>query len=412
MRVLGLLLLVLTACARPYPPTGGEDDREPPRVLSTTPVHESVVPGFNQKVIFEFDETLSERGMQDVVLVSPETGTPRAKRSGNKLEVSVEGGWKPNTIYRVVVAPTVQDRRGNVRREPAEIVFSTGPELIPTAVAGAITDRITGKPTAGARVVAVSARDSSVHATVTDTAGFFGLRFLPLGRYTLQAYEDANRNRKFDFNERFVERSIVVPTVRDTQVVELAVMARDTTPARLLRAEARDSMEVRLSFDDHLDVDGGTANMTVGLYLLPDSTLVGTGGRLFHPRVHERMRAAADSARRAAAAADTSARAQSDTTRRPPITAPAAPLPSLPAAAPDTVTRPSQELVFVPNLPLAPRTRYRIFVSNVRNLAGLPNGGGSAAFTTRARPTATDSLNNRRTPPVRRDTIGAARRFH
>src|SRR5687768_15875503 len=227
-----LTLLCLTlACARPMAPPGGERDQEAPRVLSTMPEHRAVVTGFDDEVEFRFDETLGEKGAtQDAVIVSPETGRATLERDGSDLKVRIEGGWKPDQVYRVVIRPGIQDRFGNARREPAEVVFSTGPELIPTAIAGVVTDRLTERPLADTRVIALSIRDSVRHVTVTDTSGFFGLRFLPLGRYEITAFEDRNRNGLPDRTERRGDRAVLVTTVRDTVTVELAVLAPDTTP--------------------------------------------------------------------------------------------------------------------------------------------------------------------------------------
>ena len=388
------VVALIVACARPMPPSGGGEDREAPRVVSTTPAHESVVSTVAEEVVFEFDETLSERGMTDVVLISPETGAVDVDRDGNKLKIKVEGGWKPNTIYRVVVAPTIQDRHGNVRKEPAEIVFSTGPALTPTAIAGTIIDRITGRPAPNVRVVATGVRDSVAHVTFSDSAGFFGLRFLPVGRYTLQAYEDANRNKKLDFREKQAEQAVNIGTVRDTAILELNILARDTVPARLLRAEARDSVEVRLTFDDYLDPDQPGEQVTARLFVLPDSS-PGPSGRVWRVRDWERAKSAADSVRRA----------QADTTARRPVTE-VRPQPVRPPGADADTARvvPTQELVFVAATPLAPRTRYRIVLGNVRNIAGVANGGGAAVFATRA-PPRTDSTT------VKRDTIGTPGRF-
>jgi hypothetical protein len=345
--------------------------------------------------VFTFDETLSERGARDAVLVSPETGRALLERDGLELKVSLEGGWKPNTVYRVIILPGIQDRFNNARREPTELVFSTGAPLVTTAIGGLVTDRVTGRPLVETRVTAVALSDSVVHATVTDTAGFFGLRFLPVARYNITAFEDQNRNKKLDKGERRAERSINLGSVRDTQVVELAVLAPDTLPARLLRAEPRDSMEVRLVFDDYLDPDQQLTAIRVQLLQMPDSTPV-PGATLQTQQAADAARARRDSVARAArdtATADSAAR------RRPPAPAPGVPLgrPIAPGAARPIIP---QELVLVPAQPLQPRVQYRVEIRGVRNINGLLDGGGSANFQLRA-PTPPDTTK----APVRRDTI-------
>ena len=387
MKRLLMLMGIASAvsCARPAAPPGGDQDRSAPRVIATTPASDSIVPGFSGSVVFHFDEKLSERGIrEDGAVVSPETGRATLERDGSEIKVRIDGGWRANTIYRVVLPPGLADRFGNARREPAELVFSTGPALIPAAIGGVVRDRITGRPVSDFRVVAIGVADSTVLATVTDSAGFFGIRFVGLGRYNLQAYEDQNRNRKPDGRERSAATSVNVGTVRDTIAVELVVLAPDTTAARLLRAEARDSLQVRLVFDDHLDPAQPSAQIAVQLFRMPDSTAV-PGARVVTAREFDRLQARADSARRT----------RGDTTAAPPIRPPQ---PSGQQASRDTTTLPTQELFLVPATPLEPRVRYRVEVRNVRNLLLLPNGGGSVSFMTPARPTPPPA-------PPRRDTI-------
>lgn len=391
-------------------PSGGVRDAEAPRVLSTTPEHRATVPGFADGVVFVFDETLSERNIIGNVLVSPETGVPHLDRKGNELHVSIAGGWQPNLVYRVVILPGIQDRFNNVRREPAEIVFSTGAPMIPTAIGGVVIDRLNERPLASMRVVAVGVRDTVAHATVTDTAGFFGLRFLPLSPYTITAYEDVNRNKKRDPNERFDVKTINIGTERDTIPLEFSLLRPDTLPARLLRADPRDSIEVRLVFDDYLDPTQPLSELSNEMYRMPDSTVVGTG-RIVTVREMEEMRRV-EANLRARAAADSARRVTArDTTRRdtaavripPTLADPTRPPVAPPGVRADTTTRalPTQELVFLSPAPLEPGVRYIIHVRGVRNINGVPNGGGAAPLMLPRRPTTPA------TPPARRDTVPA-----
>ena len=86
-----LVALVFSGCARALPPPGGEPDREPPRLVSTKPEQQAVVQGYEDKVVFTFDETLSERGARDAVLVSPETGRALLE---HLLRVAEERGYR------------------------------------------------------------------------------------------------------------------------------------------------------------------------------------------------------------------------------------------------------------------------------------------------------------------------------
>lgn len=407
-RYYGTVLLLAAAlsglsCARPLSPPGGTPDRSPPELILVTPAQRSIVPGFTGKVVFGFDETLSERGATpDIVEVSPETGRVFFERDGSEIKVELEGGWQPNQIYRVVVLPGLQDRFSNARKEPAEIVFSTGPVIPTTAIAGLVRDRITNQPVASARVTAMSRVDSVTHNTATDADGFFALRYMPLGNYLVRAYEDRNRNHRPDFPEKQAEGNAALGFAADTQIVELTIMAPDTTPARVLRAEARDSLQVRVFFDDYLEP--GRQQFTASLFQLPDSVPVPVS-RVLSQREYESIiaaeRARQDSitqAQRDTAAADTLA-------PRPPRPAPPRPAPvSRPGVVPpDTsVVLPFQEIVLVPGQPLLPRTRYRVIVQGAVNIAGIPGGGGTTTFETPARADTTGARTD--TTGIRRDT--------
>ena len=370
------VVVVLVACARVMSPTGGDPDRSAPRVVETQPEQNSTAnqfAGSKQPVRIIFDETLSERSPREMVMVSPETGELDVDRDGNELRVSIEGGWQPNQVYRITVLPGLVDRFGNARTAAYELVFSTGGSIRQNAVGGIVTDRITGRAVANARVEVMSRADSIAYTTVTDSVGFYVVRSLPPGPYEARVYVDQNRNRKMDVTEAFAIQPITVATANDTIAVELALLVRDTTPARLTRAEVRDSLQVRLFFDDYTDPAGGLPPMRLTAWLLPDSAMF-TGGSIMTPRDFSALRARTDTA-----AARVAAVAGVET-------------------APDTMrVGPVNELVWVPAAKLRPSTRYRISITGFRNLHGIPNGGGSVVVTSPAPP--------RAAPPVKPDSI-------
>lgn len=380
---------VLFACARPYPPPGGETDRLPPRVVSITPEPMSVGVARDARVVIRFDERISERGIEGAVLVSPQTSAVRVDRGRSELRISLRGGWEANRIYHVVVQPVVQDLFGNTITEPLEVVFSTGPAIPQTAVAGLVTDRLTGKPAAGAWVAAVREPDSVAYGTVSDTAGLFALRHLPSGAYRVRAFVDQNRDRQASFREAQDSAAFQLAE-GDTVVIPLVLLQPDTTPANVIRAEARDSLHVRIHLDDHLDPAVGTHGIRAMLRLLPDSTAWPIE-RVMLPHEYDehqrRLRAAADSARAdsiARARADSAAAASADApARRDVVTRAAAPRPG-PAqqAPPDSVAEPPppRELVLIPGRPLRAAARFLVELSGLVNINGLRGGGGSAEF--------------------------------
>lgn len=385
--LLGAAVLAGFACASAEPPPGGPPDREPPRLLHVSPEPNSIVPGWDRPVVFQFDERLSERGIRESVLVSPETGEVRVRKKGSRLDVSIEGGWREGQIYRVVLLPGVLDLFGNARKEAVEVVFSTGPEIPNTVLAGTVVDRLTGKPVAGARVEAIHQPDSTTYVELTDTAGMFVFLRIPTGEYRLRAYQDDNRNRRPDvFEIQDTARTLLA--ANDTALHALALLAPDTTPARLLRAEARDSLQVRLFFDDPLDPLRPLTGAEFGLWQLPESTAVAIASVLY-PHEWERQRAEAAAAARpqdtTAEPRDTTGQPR-DTIQQPQNTTRQGGVRPATAAQDSTPSLPTWELVLVPGAALRPGVRYRVEARGITNVAGVAGGGGSVVFNGPAAP--------------------------
>jgi hypothetical protein len=337
-----LLLAAVAACARAYPPPGGERDVQPPRLIGTTPEPLEVVAPSSSPVVLRFDERLSER--------SPLDGALRVERRGSEVRIGIDGGWRPDRVYRVVLLPGFRDLFGNEREEAIELVFSTGPEIPQTAIAGIVLDRITGRSAVNPVVEAVRLADTVRYMAVADSGGFYALRHLPLGEYMLRAYADANRNRRREYTEPLDSGQVAsLAETADTVPRIFHVLAPDTSAPQVRGAAAIDSLHVRVTTDDYIDADD-VAAARADVLLLPDSTAYATATAAVLEAVFTEQR------RREAAAADTAA--------EPPRPQPAAPAEALPA----------REIVFTLDRPLAPGS-YVIVVRGLVNLHGLTGGG-------------------------------------
>jgi hypothetical protein len=233
----------------------------------------------------------------------------------------------------VVVLPVFRDLFNNPRVEPIDLVFSTGPPIPESAVAGFVEDRLTGAVAGGGCPRRGQPRDSTP----------------------------------------------VALAAQDTMVLELALLPGDTTQARLTTASMIDSTKIQLTFDDYFEP--GPVGGTGRLYLAEDTSFVAEG-TLFHGTRTDSLRAADREAE--GAAADTAGAAPAG----PPAPAPSAAGPPAGRASGAEPRRdlPQRELVLLLADPLEPDTRYLVVVADVTNIHGIPGGGGSASFTTPARP--------------------------
>jgi hypothetical protein len=333
------------ACARPYPPPGGDRDTLPPRLVGTTPAPFAMIAAGDEPVVFRFDERLSERGFSEaLVLVSPRDSAVRVDRGRSEVRIRIDGGWRPDRVYRIVLLPGVRDLFSNERSDQVELVFSTGATIDSTALAGLVLDRITGGAARSGVVEAVHVEQGARYVSIADSSGFYSLRYLPLGAYDIRAYDDQNRNRRRDLLEPVDSgHTVVLAGAADTIAHIFHVLIPDTTAPRIVRAQSVDSLHVRVSIDDHIDVQQLADGVPAIVHALPDSIAVAEGTEVM-------------------TSAELQQRQRSDT-----IAVPATP--SL---------LPVQDVVVRLNRVLQPGT-YTITIGPVTNLHGL-RGSGTVRF--------------------------------
>lgn len=386
-RLTAALVLALGACAQPGAPPGGPPRHVPPKV-------DSIIPDSNatnvkaKEVQILFDEVVSEKpaaqgatDLSGLALISPSDGEVHVGWHRERLTIHGKHDFKPNTAYTVTLTPGLADLHGNTIKKPITIVFSTGPTIPNTRIAGIAFDWVAGKPIPGAMVQAIQRPDSTVYLARADSLGGFVLAHAPPGTYTVQAWNDANNNRVVDPHEMWDSAHVVL---RDTARLEMLAFAHDTVAPRIDQFSIVDSSALRVTFDRALDT---AQKLDTSLFVLKraDSSVV--------PLKSVQLGAVFDSVRAAAMPKDTTHKA--DTTKK-------APPPAAPpgrarrdvfggrAPGPDTTKRaplpkpsrpsPPIDVVVVLAEPLQPGTSYRITARDVRNLLGF-KASPSRAFT-------------------------------
>lgn len=319
--VASALAVVAVACAQPGAPPGGPPDEELPVLMKVLP-ESNAVNVRTPAIVLQFDEVISERSagsgtqaaantnaLASVLLLSPSDGRDEVIWRRNVLELRPRRGFRPNTTYRVTVAPGLADLRNNRTTEPFDFVFSTGPKAASGEVRGVLFDWTTGRAAVNARVELYLAGDSTFRWTArVDSAGRFQMRDLNAGTYDVRAWLDANNDRRISFRE--VSDSARV-ALSDTASLELYAFQRDTIAPRIENVELVDSTGIRVRFDRGIVLDWDGAGISL---LAADSSAIPLQSVLMpQPRYDSlavRRRAAADSAAQAAtdsAPADTTA---------------------------------------------------------------------------------------------------------
>ncbi len=367
--------LALEGCAHAAAPIGGPADSTPPLLVAIVPDSYAVMPGFKDRVRFQFDETISERSTQGTVTLYPLELQPQVGKGKRELRVRPRDGWVADRIYHVRVEPNVQDLFNNRIPSPIHYVFSTGVPIPDTRVRGTVIDRINGRPLRTGRVDMVRMPDTLRYGTIADSAGAFGLSALPVGDYLAIGYEDVNNNRRADDFDRSDTARVTLATA-DTLTLQFRVFRHDTVGPRLTEALPVDSVTVELQFDGYLDPDAPLSTVNVDLFAVADSTPVPLD-TVLHGWNYSAWR---DSVVRVRAAARDTIAAPADTPAVVPAPPPAA-RPPQPGALPadqEGGPLPERRIYVIARERIPPGT-HTVRIRALINLSGLV-GGGEASF--------------------------------
>ena len=252
-------------------PPGTGPDFEPPVVTEMFPTHGSAVPGLDEDAYIRFDEPLGDpRTVSRVVQTSP-AWAYEIDAGRRSVRIRPVEGWRPGVVYTFRIPPGLRDLVRNQTSEPIEWLFTTGSEFVETRTSGVAWDRETVR-TVREIAVQVIGSDSVPYAAVTDTSGSFSIAGLPTGYYWAFAFRDQNRNRVLDRDfEPYDSGLVSLPDPTTAVRLEFWLVAPDSTPPVLSSAQATDSLNLRLEFDDLLEPDARVDSASVRV------TMVGSG---------------------------------------------------------------------------------------------------------------------------------------
>lgn len=228
--VLGIITLVITACASMGSPSGGAYDFDPPRVVKTYPAFNATNVKTN-KITLIFDENVTIENQNENVIVTPPQRINPVIRAGNtKITVELRDTLLPNTTYTIDFTNGIVDNNEKNPLENFSFSFSTGDVVDTMAVSGKVLMAENLEPVKGIYV--------GLHSNLSDTAftntrfeaisrtsetGSFTIKGIAPGTYRIFALDDSNRDYKYDtpseaiaFYEATIEPSTAQATRMDT----------------------------------------------------------------------------------------------------------------------------------------------------------------------------------------------------
>ena len=293
--ILVFLALFLNECATSIAPSGGPEDKYPPRVAGVYPAPNAVNVPPKLNIHLQFDEWIAASVPRSAIMIAP----PLEKKlkfevDGDELFITSKARLDSNTTYTVTVASGLKDLRGNSVADPFRLTFSTGPVIDSLSVAGRVMitpSMIKDKqyPTVGLFLLGASERathhylekyrdstlaieadsipnlikEQPLFATQTDSLGRFHLAGLKAGHYRVVAFWDRNGNQKIEPSAELAGVNngdlLLTPEFQDTLWIPLA--DQDTTSISLESVTQSGRASLIAKFSRSIFVDSAFLNL-------------------------------------------------------------------------------------------------------------------------------------------------------
>ena len=249
-RVVGwMMLAAIAGCANPLPPTGGPEDRTPPRLARADP-DTNAVNVTSGTVRLVFSEPVDEASVVRSLSVTPDLDRAPELSLRRRREATIRlGALRPNTTYVLTFDTNLRDERGVALATPLVYAFSTGPRISRGEVAGRVVDAATGQPRNGVDVLGYIGHTPAADTlparsdvrTQTGANGAFRLSYLGPAPLYVVALDDRNRNRRPDAGEAFA--APLLPQIRPSETavdssLVWTIALPDTAAARAERARS------------------------------------------------------------------------------------------------------------------------------------------------------------------------------
>ncbi len=203
-----ILSILLTGCAQVVPLSGGKRDVTAPKVLSTTPLNQTI--NFNEdNIIIKFDEFIQFKDVNNEFIVSPTLKTkPTIQSIGKSLIINLnKEELLKNTTYKLSFGNSIKDMHESNPLKDYEFIFSTGNTIDTLKQSGQIVDALT-KEAETEMIVGLydlsSFNDSTIFKSTplyyckTKTSGHFQFSNLPNNTFKIIAFTDKNKNLLYE----------------------------------------------------------------------------------------------------------------------------------------------------------------------------------------------------------------------
>ena len=257
-----LLSFILIKCANQLPPSGGEEDKIPPKIVTVFPADGTTK--FDKNYFeLEFSEYVDKRSVREAIFISPFVeGNFNYSWSGTTLEVTFPEKLKDDVTYTITIGTDVLDLNNKNRMAQAfTFSFSTGDKIDRRIISG----RVYGKAKEGIFIYAYKMQEGPDtllnrkpdYVSQTGVDGNFSLQGLGAGNYRLFAVNDKFRDYLYqqDQDEIGIPHTDIILSETDSLYSDIYFMLfnADVSSPRLISGIMTDRNHMIVSTNKVLD---------------------------------------------------------------------------------------------------------------------------------------------------------------
>ncbi len=275
-----LINIVMTGCAEVVPPPGGEIDKSPPYIISTTPLNGQLLTPRGNSVTIIFSERLVKPQSGQSIFISPKQKTePKIDWKSDAIIISFADSFQTNSTYIISFSSDIKDLRGNRLDSNLTIAFRTGNKLSSGKVSGFVYAE--NKPQAGMMVglydselMNDSSRIDSLapdYIVYTNKKGFFQFKYLPEKNFHLLAFKDKDKDNQFDlYRESFAipDKLINLSTVEMIESLNLPLNKLDSSKLEILSAYYDQNSLLKIKLNKEVEI----GDNFFGIYMTSNDT--------------------------------------------------------------------------------------------------------------------------------------------
>lgn len=242
-----LVILLLAACAKQSTPTGGPRDEDPPMLLESNPVTQSlnVKP---EQITITFDEYIKLENPSKGVVITPRINKDEVEFSAlkNVVIIKLNQELEDSTTYVFDFQKSIVDISEENPAENLELVFSTGNTIDSMSISGKVNfyfpsskadykDVLVGIYPVGDTTDVLTAQP--YYLSQVDSTGKFTMTNIKNGKYLAYAWKDTNGSLKAESKSE--DYDFVLDTLylnRNIENISFNLSKADITPIRILRS--------------------------------------------------------------------------------------------------------------------------------------------------------------------------------